>query len=101
MIFYHITTPERWAMFATKDYYNAESLVTEGFIHASFAEQIAPTLAIHFKNVKKIIILTVDPSVLEAELRVEASRNGDLFPHIYGNINKTAIVAIEERVLVN
>ena len=97
MIFYHITTPERWAMFATKDYYNAESLVTEGFIHASFAEQIAPTLAIHFKNVKKIIILTVDPSVLEAELRVEASRNGDLFPHIYGVLPMSAVLGVVSR----
>lgn len=99
MIFYHITTPENWEKFADKDFYEADSLQTEGFVHASFAEQLDETLKIHYKNVPRVLILTINSDLLTSELVVEKSRNGEDFPHIYGAINKSAITAIEERVL--
>jgi uncharacterized protein (DUF952 family) len=99
MIFYHSTTPEQWAKYETEDHYAAESLYTEGFIHASFAEQLEPTLKIHFKGIEKVWILTIDSDLLTSKLVVEASRNGELFPHIYGTLNKSAIVDRVVRVL--
>ncbi|MBL7817191.1 MAG: DUF952 domain-containing protein [Saprospiraceae bacterium] len=97
MIFYHATTPEQWVKYENEDYYAAESLDTEGFIHASFAEQVEPTLAIHFKGIKKILLLTIDSDLLTSKLVVEASRNGELFPHIYGTINKSAIIDKQQK----
>lgn len=96
MIFYHATTPEQWAKFDDADFYAAESLYTEGFIHASFAEQVEKTLKLHFKGVEKIWLLTIDSTLLTNELVVEGSRDGELFPHIYGTINKTAIIERKE-----
>ncbi|MDQ4123119.1 MAG: DUF952 domain-containing protein [Acidobacteriota bacterium] len=99
MISYHITTPEQWTQFADKDFYEAESLKTEGFIHASFAEQLEETLKIHYRDAQEVLLLTIDSEKLTSKLLVEKSRNGEDFPHIYGAINKTAIVGIEERIL--
>ena len=99
MIFYHITTPEQCAKFSGKDLYEAESLHSEGFIHASFAEQLAETLKFYYKNVHKVLLLTIDSELLAARLVVEKSRDGENFPHIYGAINKSAITAITERNL--
>lgn len=99
MTFYHITTPEQWAKFIDKDFYEAESLQTEGFIHASFAEQLEETLKIHYKNVTQVLLLTIDSDLLTSKLVVEKSRSSEDFPHIYGAINKSAITAIEERIL--
>ena len=99
MTFYHITTPEQWAKFRDKDFYEAESLQTEGFIHASFAEQLEETLKIHYKNVAQVLLLTIDSDLLTSKLVVEKSRGGEDFPHIYGAINKSAITSIEERIL--
>jgi len=99
LIFYHITTPENWAEFEDKDFYEAESLQTEGFIHASFAEQLEETLKIHYKNVAQVLLLTINSDLLTSKLVVEKSRNGEDFPHIYGAINKSAVTAIEERIL--
>jgi uncharacterized protein (DUF952 family) len=93
MIFYHATTPDRWQQFANEDFYTAESLDTEGFIHASFAEQLDKTLS-NYKDCSNVHILTIDSDLLTSELKVEASRNGELFPHIYGVLNKSAIVNI-------
>jgi uncharacterized protein (DUF952 family) len=101
LIFYHITTPAQWAKFDDEDFYEAESLTTEGFIHASFAGQLEETLKIHYKNVREVLIFTVDADLLTSRLVVEKSRNGEDFPHIYGTINKSAITAIEERILHN
>ena len=99
MTFYHITTPEQWAKFRDKDFYEAESLQTEGFIHASFAAQLEETLKIYYKGVREVLILTIDSEKLTSKLIVEKSRGGEDFPHIYGAINKSAIVAAEERIL--
>lgn len=99
MNFYHITTPEIWARYQSLDYCEAESLHTEGFIHCSYAEQVEPTLSIYFKGVSKVILLEIDPKVLTSKLVVETSRDGLLFPHIYGVINKSAIIDVVERDL--
>ena len=97
MTFYHITTPAEWAQFEGKDYYETASLQTEGFIHCSFEEHLEGTLNLYFKGVEKIILLTIDPSVLTSKLVVETSRDGQMFPHIYGPINKSAITSVDER----
>ena len=99
MIFYHITTPEQFAKFADEDFYQAESLQSEGFIHASFAEQLEDTLKIHYKMVAQVLLLTIDSELLTAKLVIEKSRNGEDFPHIYGAINKSAITAVAYRDL--
>ena len=99
MIFYHSVLPDAWAQFSDKDYYEADSLHSEGFIHASFEEQLEETLRIYFKGHEKVVILKIDEAKMEPELRVEKSRKGEFFPHIYGPLNKSAIIDIEERKL--
>jgi len=99
MHIYHAVTPRFWERFSDQDFFEAESLRTEGFIHASFAEQLPETLKIHYKNETRVFILKIDSALLENELRIEKSRNGEDFPHIYGRINKSAIIDIEERNL--
>lgn len=99
MTFYHTTTPEQWAHYEKEDFYAAPSLDTEGFIHASFAEQLDKTLQLHFKGIEKVWILTIDSELLTSKLVIETSRDGHEFPHIYGVLNKTAIIDRVERVL--
>jgi uncharacterized protein (DUF952 family) len=99
MLIFHAVTPRNWKKFSDRDFYEAESLFTEGFIHASFAEQLDATLRIHHKDETRILVLAIDSELLENELRIEESRNGEKFPHVYGSINKSAIVKIVERNL--
>lgn len=99
MIIYHIVLPESWETFKDKDFYEAESLHTEGFIHCSFAEQIKGVLRRYYKGVAKVLILTIDPEKLTSKLVNEPSTNNEIYPHIYGQINRDAIVEIEEKIL--
>jgi uncharacterized protein (DUF952 family) len=96
---YHIVLPESWAKQLNADTYRHESLATEGFIHLSYAHQVEGVLRRYYIGVEKVLILTLNPVLLTAQLVVEAAKTGELYPHIYGVLNKTAIESIEERCL--
>jgi uncharacterized protein (DUF952 family) len=91
---FHIVTPTRWEDFASVDFYEADSLVTEGFIHCSFENQVEAVIERYYGAEKELLLLEIDPTLLTAKLMEEASTNGDLYPHIYGTINKDAIVGV-------
>lgn len=56
----------------------------DGFIHLSTADQVAGTLAKHFRNQRDLIIVAFASSSFGPALKWEASRDGALFPHVYG-----------------
>jgi uncharacterized protein (DUF952 family) len=91
---FHIVTPTRWESFASNDFYEADSLSSEGFIHCSFEEQVDGVIERYYRDEGELFLLEIDPALLTSELIEEASTNGDLYPHIYGKINKDAIVGI-------
>jgi len=97
MQIYHIVTPEVWEKFKDENEYEAESLTTEGFIHCSFAGQLEGVLQRYYSGAKKVLLLTIEPEKLASKLVSEPSTNNEIYPHIYGKINKSAIVNIEER----
>ena len=95
--FYHIVTPAQWELFADNIYYEAASLHTEGFIHASTASQVAATLNRYYKGQPTVLLLQIEAAKLGAELKYELAPSvNEYFPHIYGQLNKDAIVAITE-----
>jgi len=56
----------------------------DGFIHFSTAEQLAGTAAKHFAGEAGLVLAAVEADLLGPALRWEPSRNGQLFPHLYG-----------------
>ncbi len=99
MIIYHIVLPEVWEKFKNEKFYEAESLPIEGFIHCSFAEQIETVLNRYYKGAKKVLLLEIETEKLTSPLINEPSTGGEIYPHIYGKINKEAITKTEERNL--
>jgi uncharacterized protein (DUF952 family) len=96
MIVYHIVLPDDWRGF-TGDLYRAASLDTEGFIHCSFAEQLDSVIGRYYADASSIIVLAVDTDKLMSRLVNEPSTNREIYPHIYGPINRAAIVSAVER----
>ena len=96
MRIYHIVPSEIWENFRA-DSFEADSLAAEGFIHCSFAEQIEAVLKRYYANAGQVTILEIDPTKLDAKLVVEPSTGGENYPHIYGQINTSAIVGTEKR----
>ncbi len=97
MLIYHIVTPEVWDKFKDETEYEAESLQSEGFIHCSYRNQLDGVLERYYKNESKVLILHINPHLLTADLIAEPSTGGEVYPHVYGRINKSAIVETEEK----
>jgi uncharacterized protein (DUF952 family) len=95
-LIYHITTFAWWSKQSAADSYATETLAEEGFIHCSTSEQVKDTLERYYANQKGLLLLHIDPTLLKAELKYEVSTNGQLFPHVFGKINREAIVKVEE-----
>ncbi len=89
---YHITHPETLAAAEKVGGYRADSLSTEGFTHCSFREQMLKTANRFCRGQKGLRILKIDPARLASEIKLEPADNGELFPHVYGEINLPAIL---------
>ncbi|MBS1797578.1 MAG: DUF952 domain-containing protein [Acidobacteria bacterium] len=99
MLIYHIVLPEVWEKFADEYEYAAESLETEGFIHCSYRNQLDAVLERYYRDAEKVLILEINPHRLTSPLVAEPSTAREIYPHIYGKINKSAIVGVELRKL--
>ncbi len=80
---FHLAPPDAPASARDSGLWSPPSLASEGFVHLSFARQLPGTLAIHFADVRELLLLEVDGAAVEDALRIEASRDGELFPHVY------------------
>jgi len=67
----------------------------DGFIHLSAGHQVEDTLAKHFAGQEDLLLVALDPDRLGAGLKWEPSRDGDLFPHLYGAMPLDAILAAD------
>lgn len=93
---HHVMTPEGWARFradgesrqSTRDV----TLEEEGFIHCSYAEQLDGTLARFYADLPEVVVLSLDPDRLGAEVIVEGG-----FPHVYGPLPLDAVVDVVHR----
>ena len=73
--------------------YRPESLAKEGFIHFSLEEQWPVTRERFYKDKDDLVLMTVDPQRLKAPLKLEEGEPGQLFPHLYGELNLDAVVS--------
>lgn len=58
--------------------------IADGYIHFSTAAQLRETARLHFRGQDDLVVIAFDGAAFGAALRYEASRNGQLFPHLYG-----------------
>lgn len=92
---YHVVTNQRWQAALTLGFYEADSLATEGFIHASMEEQVKGVLERYYQNQRGLLLLHIEETKLLAELRYEMARSvNQVFPHIYGRLNIDAVIQI-------
>jgi uncharacterized protein (DUF952 family) len=87
---YHLTPRSVWERDPSRPY-EAASLAGEGFIHCSYAEQVARSANRFYADATDLLLLTVDTSRLISPLREEPAGNGEVFPHIYGPLNRDAV----------
>ena len=92
---YHIATSQEWNLHLTNATYEPDAFSKEGFIHCSTKAQVPGVLQRYYAGVQNLILLHIDESKLTPSLKYEAATNEELFPHVFGPINKDAIVTVE------
>jgi uncharacterized protein (DUF952 family) len=91
-IILHITTEKEWQTAVALGEYRTDSLASEGFIHCSTAEQVVMPANQLYTGQSDLILLTIDPAKLMAELVYEdCYETGHQFPHVYGPLNLDAV----------
>ncbi len=68
----------------------------DGYIHLSTASQLAETLRKHYFGQTGLFLIAVDADALGEVLRWEKSRNDELFPHLYGELDLGAVTDVLE-----
>jgi uncharacterized protein (DUF952 family) len=92
---YHITDIPTWKKHKSETHYLKSH--SELFIHASTYQQLENTRKQDFKGRSSLLLLTIDPLKVKPEIRFEdLLGEGQLFPHIYGDLNLDAVVKVEE-----
>lgn len=88
---FHITSAEAWATAQAAGAHRGDTLATEGFIHCSRTEQVAPVANAFYAARTDLVLLRIERERVTPEVRDEPS-GGDVFPHIYGPLNLDAVV---------
>lgn len=98
---YHITSRARWDAAQAQGYYENESLLTQGFIHFSQWEQVLYVANRFYVGQANLVLLEVSEGQLEQPLKYEepnmqgeTDAPNDLFPHLYGRLNLSAVVNV-------
>jgi uncharacterized protein (DUF952 family) len=66
----------------------------DGFIHFSAASQVAGTAQKFFAGQSALFLVAIDADALGDALRWEPSRGGELFPHLYGELDLGAVTGV-------
>lgn len=96
---FHLASRATWASAKRAGSYESstrDQLLSEvGFIHCSYLDQILKSADRFYAGVdpEELVILVIDPVRLDAELIVEPTGSGEMFPHIYGPLNPSAVLA--------
>ena len=95
-IAYKIAEAADWAVMLETGHYGGSALDrADGFIHLSTPSQLDETARKHFAGQDDLVLVTVDLTVVLDILKWEPSRNGDLFPHLYAELPREAVLAQE------
>ena len=91
---YHLVLPTLWDTNSAADF-RTSSLETQGFIHCANAEQVVRSANRFYADAGELLLLHIDPALLTNPLLDEPAASGELFPHIHGAINRSAVIHIE------
>jgi uncharacterized protein (DUF952 family) len=91
-IIYKICTAMEWREAESAGVYRGSEVdQRDGFIHFSTAAQVTETARRHFARQSDLVLLSVDAAALGDRLKWEPSRDGALFPHLYGELPLKAV----------
>ncbi len=101
---YHLVPRSEWLAVQKAQVYTTDSLDTQGFIHASWRDQILRVAQAVYPGRRDLVLLCIDPFRIQpdwveepADPTIPAEHHaGETFPHIYGGLNLNAVLKVYE-----
>jgi uncharacterized protein (DUF952 family) len=92
-VIYHLVPIDYWEAQPADRPYVPAGFEQEGFIHCTRgAEQITMVANRYYlSDPREWLVLVLDEQAVTSEIRYEPGRDGVLYPHIYGPLNRDAI----------
>ncbi len=92
-LIYKIVDEGAWHKAQLEGVFTGASIdLQDGYIHLSTATQMHQTAALYFAGQNNLMLIAVDDQNVAHKLKWEASRGGQLFPHIYGTIEMSDVI---------
>ena len=92
IIIYKIATRAQWADAEAKEHFSGAPIdLQDGYIHFSTIDTVVETAAKHFSGQSDLLLVAVDAAALGDDLRYEVARGGQYFPHLYTDLQLTAV----------
>ena len=84
---YKICSKNEWNKATLEKFYTGSEVDNrDGFIHLSTKEQLKETVEKHFKGQENLLLVCFRIIKIEDKIKWEITRNEELFPHYYGNL---------------
>lgn len=94
---YHITSKQEVTEATKSGVYEPTAFGREGFIHCSYADQVAAVANRIFRGRPDLVLLEIDPAIVGCRVVDENLEGGStLFPHVYGRLRMSAVVRIHD-----
>src|SRR5262245_56366320 len=95
-LIFHITSRHEADEASLSGMYVFSDFEREGFVHCSYAHQLAGVADRLFRGRPDLVVLQIDPSRLAAPVIHENLEGGtELFSHVYGPIPMSAVVEVD------
>lgn len=92
---YKVLRPEEWAALQRDGRFaGSPDDIRDGFVHLSCWTQVQVTLERHFARPEdcEVVLAVIPVAAIADALRWEASRSGQLFPHLYADLLRPHVV---------
>jgi uridine phosphorylase len=94
-IILHITPYREWLAGAESGEYRTETLARDGFIHCSTVSQVVGVANTRYAGERNLVLLCIERERVAAPVIDEdCYETGQKFPHIYGPLNRDAVVQV-------
>jgi hypothetical protein len=96
MSIFHLISRQGFDAQADSEFILDDANLAAGFIHCCTAEQLPGVIERYFPgDNSNLLVVELSPDALTEDLKWEPATDSDgLFPHIYGPINRDAIIDV-------
>jgi uncharacterized protein (DUF952 family) len=95
-VIYHLVSLDYWETQPADRPYVPADFDRDGFMHCTRgAEQLAIVANRYYRDDRREwLVLVIDETAVSAEIKYEPGADGVLYPHIYGALNREAVIEV-------